>query len=505
MAKQLRVGNLFQILSGLAFFFVTACTNSASNPIKGEALFNRHCASCHQAPKINQLPKFIWQQQVLPDMAARMGIRENNFNPFKGLTLEEAELVAQSNVYPLKPTISFKDWQILKRYIINQAPDTLPKITTHRIDSLNLFNRLSYTIDRDKTPNYTYLKWQENKFTLANIYGDFLDFYPNTQETLFKQKFKSPIIAHTQLDSLELYTVIGKLDPSEKATGYSYLNGIELPYKLHRPVYQNLADLNNDNEPEILINEFGHHTGRLSLFSKNESKNTYIQKTIWPYAGVIKTQLKDLNNDGLLDIIALTTQGNESIMIFIQKEHLNFEPRKVLSFSPVYGSSWFEMIDMNKDGHLDIVTVHGDNADLSYTPKPYHGLRIFINDGDLNFTEKYFYPMYGATRFLAHDYDEDNDIDLAIISTFPDYTNAQSLPFIYLENIGDIDFKPKSFPDVHLGRWFLMDDGDFDHDGDIDIALSSFTYNFTPVPKKNRSLWHEKNIHLLILENKLIE
>ena len=71
----------------------------------------------------------------------------------------------------------------------------------------------------------------------------------------------------------------------------------------------------------------------------------------------------------------------------------------MLRFSPVYGTSWFEMIDYDGDGDDDIVTVNGDNADESYVLKPYHGLRIYLNDGNNHFEEKYFYPFYGATRF----------------------------------------------------------------------------------------------------------
>ena len=82
---------------------------------------------------------------------------------------------------------------------------------------------------------------------------------------------------------------------------------------------------------------------------------------------------------------------------------------------------------------------------------------------------------------------------------------------IYLsETISDIKFqkKPKNFKeniieDVNLGRWFLLDNGDIDKDGDIDILISSFTYTFSPVPDEFQKAWEENNVDLILLENNL--
>ena len=132
-------------------------------------------------------------------------------------------------------------------------------------------------------------------------------------------------------------------------------------------------------------------------------------------------------------------------------------------------------------------------------------MRIHINDGNNNFEEKYFYQLNGATRLVAHDFDQDGDIDFGVISTFPDYENGPEFSFVYLENIKEdkFTFKPYTFKESNLGRWFLLDKGDIDNDGDMDIILSSFTYVFTPVPKYLSKLWKEKNIDLMLLENNL--
>ena len=81
---------------------------------------------------------------------------------------------------------------------------------------------------------------------------------------------------------------------------------------------------------------------------------------------------------------------------------------------------------------------------------------------------------------LAEDFDQDNDI--ALISTFPDYENEPEMAFVYLENLGGYQFKERIIEEVDLGRWFLLEKGDVDKDGDIDLLVSSFTYVFSPVP-----------------------
>src|SRR5262249_36052353 len=87
----------------------------------------------------------------------------------------------------------------------------------------------------------------------------------------------------------------------------------------------------------------------------------------------------------------------------------------------------------------------------------------------------YFFPMYGCFKAMARDFDGDGDLDIAAISFFADYTNHPDESFIYLENKGELDFKPYRVPGTDAGRWLTMDAGDIDGDGKTDLIIGNFS------------------------------
>ena len=488
--------------SSIKFFCVTAVLllsmSCAPEPEKREAvLYHQYCASCHIAPTIEELPKNIWEDNVLPDMMARMDI-------------EELLDITDRSKTTFRPTIKLADWVALRKYIIELAPDELPKIPVPKEEELVDFMAKTLQLDGENGALYSYLEFspKENSLYAGDIYGSLkkYDFESQSITTIFKGK--TPITWYNRYQDIEFITEVGILDPSERSRGKIIskqgLDTVSLIDSIHRPIHNLVEDLNGDGNLEMVISEFGNERGKLSLAIKTDTVQ-YEKKVLLNQPGCIRTIAKDMDKDGMLDLVVMTSQGNESITILYQQDDLIFRAKKVLEFSPVYGSSWFELIDYNGDGHDDIITVNGDNADKSYVHKPYHGMRIHLNDGQNNFEEVFFYPLNGATRVLAHDFDEDGDIDFGLISTFPDYERMPQFSFVYLENYNTkkYRFNTKILERPNAGRWFLMDKGDIDNDGDMDILLSSFTYVFTPVPKDLSTSWSETNTDVLVLENQL--
>jgi hypothetical protein len=161
-----------------------------------------------------------------------------------------------------------------------------------------------------------------------------------------------------------------------------------------------------------------------------------------------------------------------------------------------------DIADFNHDGNFDILYTNGDNADYSTILKPYHGVRVFMNDGKNKFSESWFYNMHGASQALARDFDGDGDIDIAAISFFPDFKNHPEEGFIYFENDGKT-FKPHTTPMTKDSRWLVMDAADVDQDGDCDLLLGALDF-YSKVPPELLQSWSIKKTSILYLKNKKI-
>jgi hypothetical protein len=169
-------------------------------------------------------------------------------------------------------------------------------------------------------------------------------------------------------------------------------------------------------------------------------------------------------------------QAREGVSLFINKGMGLFVEKPLLQFDAVFGSSYMEVADVNKDGYDDIIISNGDNADYSHSKKAYHGVHIFLNDHRNNFKESYFYPAYGASKTVARDFDQDGDLDLAMIAFFAENDKGKIETFLYFQNQGNLTFKVSNLQIPDGGRYIAMDAGDVDRDGDIDILLGNYQF-----------------------------
>ena len=496
-------------VTGLFLLLLTACTMSKQE--RGEQLYQTNCASCHIAPSPQDLPKHLWKESVLPEMAARMGIKDSTYNPYAKNTFPEQEAMMKTGIYSVRPAMTMEDWKLLKAYVIESAPEKLEILPSRLLNApLAQFAANPINLDSISGSSITFLDVNSEKGIIvsADLRGSVLAYDYRTKERVRQDNFQTSITSYTAKDSFDFVTMVGYLNPSEIARGKIYKvknkRVEEVATNLHRPVHTSVYDFDKNGVDELIVSEFGHLTGALSLWSADEA-DSYKKKVLLGQPGIVRSIIKDMNNDGEADIVVLSSQGNEGVTILYHTGDLNFRSEQVIRFNPVYGSSWFDLVDYNNDGYDDIITVNGDNADNTYVNKPYHGMRIHINNGQNQFEEKYFYPLYGATRFVANDFDKDGDIDLGIVASFPDYEESPEFSFVYLENIDaeNFNFKAYGLEEPSLGRWLLIDSGDVDNDGDLDIVLSSFTYYFTPVPEDLFKKWSASNIDVMVLENKL--
>ncbi|MDX2246430.1 MAG: VCBS repeat-containing protein [Bacteroidia bacterium] len=478
-------GKVF-ILTGILVSALLGCLDGSQND--PEALYKTWCGSCHVAPLPAELPRSIWEKKVLPEMAARLGIKIQGYNPLAKASIAESFIIQQMGVYPEKPLLSQEKWEKIQNYILANAPDSLENIPLagKRSQPLTQFLPTPVSLDGRPAAYMTYMAFDDSLSTLyaGNVFGEVFRWkLPAKPELLHLAAL--PVMDYAKSGDTEFITQIGIMQPNEQIRGQMNISRpneqTQILDSLHRPVHTLVNDLNGDGKDEMLVSEYGNYSGKLTLLVP--SGKTFERKTLFAKAGVVRTIAADMNNDQKTDIVFLSAQGDEGVFILFQEKDLTFSLKNVLQFSPVYGSSWFELTDYDGDGDKDIITANGDNADFSVTPKPYHGVRIFINDGENNFAEKFFFPMYGATRIIARDFDKDNDMDLAVVSFFPEPKKAPGENFVYLQNENSSNFTFTAYTTElsTVGRWLVMDAGDYDGDGDSDIILGSF-YS---VPRSN--------------------
>ncbi|MFQ6007242.1 MAG: FG-GAP repeat domain-containing protein, partial [Woeseia sp.] len=241
---------------------------------------------------------------------------------------------------------------------------------------------------------------------------------------------------------------------------------------LYRMADMEVADLNGDEAMDFIVCGFGTRRGNVAWF-ESQSDGSYQEHVLINRPGAVKAQAYDFNGDQHLDIAVLLADAREGFYILINDGANDFESNTVFETHAAYGHTYFELQDFDGDGLMDILTVNGDNVDSDpyNTLKNYHGIRIYLNQGDLRFEEAYFYPMYGAFGGKAADFDNDGDLDIAAISFYPDFGVERRESFAFLQNNGDMEFSAYTDAELINGRWMTMDVGDLDGDADVDIVL----------------------------------
>lgn len=505
---------LYFILFITLHLLIWSCNTTPKNNEEGYALAERYCQGCHQLPQPGHLSKAMWEQHVMPKMGHFLGIYKSEEERLSLFENNEGDsFLIQKNIYPSKPVISSEDWQKIKQYFIENAPEEL-KTTPLALEKNNPFFNAIIPPNVFSPPSTTLLKFKKN----GGIYfGDankqqFIELNPDFSIKRAIEVEEGAVCVN-ETETEQYVTFMGQFAPTDNPKGMIMSlpkNGIEgatiLIDQLRRPVHTSVSDIDGDGLPDLVVCEFGKFTGCLSWF-KNLGNGKYKKQVLWDKPGATKAYIEDMNNDGKQDIVALFAQADEGIDIYYNQGNGQFKRERVLQFPPSYGSSSLQIQDLNNDGKKDLIYTAGDNADFLPILKPYHGIYLYENEGNNVFKNRLFLPLNGAYSAFVHDFDNDGHKDIAAISFFPDWQHQLEQGFVFYKNLGGNfydakNFKAYSINKVNKGRWILMDCGDYDNDGDMDICLGSLIMEV--VPKIGiEEQWIKEGIPFLILENKL--
>jgi hypothetical protein len=495
---------------------------------KGERISKIYCASCHLYTSPTLLDKKTWVKQTLPNMGPHLGIFSHN--GVKYPLVHTANL--PKNFYPDTALISQKKWQKILDYFYAVAPEKLtfqkPK---NKIKVSSAFFKAVTPAYQGKIPpmvsairfdpgnQVIYLSNASNdKFMVFNKHLKLMDQLNITSSITGIQILNNNISKSGRRDLLLTY--IGSLSPSDAKKGAvmrSLYNpktkeanvGYYVKNHVDRPVKSYMADLDGDGKKDYLISAFGNHKGSLFWLKNLGDQKVSEEQVLTDTSGCMETRIIDFNDDNKPDIIALCAQKTEAIFLLLNQGKGKFTRKTLLEFPPVYGSSSFEMDDFNQDGKPDILYTCGDNADYSTIYKPYHGVYIFLNQGNYKFKKAWFYHINGAYNAKARDFEHDGRLDIAVISFFANYKKRPQEGFVFFRNNGiqkngNFSFTPYHPLATSKGRWLTMDVGDFNGDGYDDIVLGNFSLGPTgpmkpEFAKKMEAKWAHDPIFVLLI------
>jgi FG-GAP-like repeat len=438
----------------------------------GEELAKIHCSGCHQFPDPKSLPKAIWLKSVLPKMALRFG-HGDVFQELVNQPNDEMLKIAEIGVYPNKPTIAKEDWNKIVAYFDAQSAKERPAASiSQRVLACKQFELKKTKITQHQVVMTKFMPISNQLLVGTADENEWFTLNHNG-EILTKKQASSPLVDYQiNTKNESIYLEIGILNPSEVSKGALKTDKEVLLPNLHRPVHLLLADINEDGTQDFVVASFGNLLGDVSWYDGKTRKKSLLLNQ----PGARVAYLEDLDQDGKKDLVVLMTQAQESVVFLKNFGKGRFQAKNLLNFPPYFGSSFMELVDIDADNDLDLICTNGDNADLSITPKAFHGLRIYENQGHLRFKETYFFPMHGASKVCTSDFDNDGDFDFSLISQFP-YSNPS---FVFLENRADKTYQAQTLKNLKNEKWLTMDAGDFDNDGDKDIILGAFSKNTEP-------------------------
>ena len=249
------------------------------------------------------------------------------------------------------------------------------------------------------------------------------------------------------------------------------------------------GDLDGDGDNDLAVAQFGYDDGE-TRWIENLGNWNFESHILQYLSGPINVEILDIDNDNDLDILVLVSQEWEEIYCFLNEGNKNFQPKLLFgSSNEDFGSSMMTVCDYDKDGDQDILYTNGDAFD--YIPpqgRPWHGVNILENKGDLNFEFRRLTFLTGATYMKPADIDNDSDIDFFAVSTWNLWDDPQAVSLIWLENIDNIQFVKHEITNnpTHL---LCCEPGDFNNDGLIDLVTCGM-HTFPPYDRMGRiTLW----------------
>jgi hypothetical protein len=230
------------------------------------------------------------------------------------------------------------------------------------------------------------------------------------------------------------------------------------------------ADFNDDGRLDLIVGQFGYDDGE-TRWMENLGNWQFRSHMLQSLSGVIHTIPIDIDNDGDFDIVSLVSQEWEEVYIFENDGRGKFRSRLIWgSTNEDYGSSGIRLVDLDKDGKVDVLLTNGDAFDyLPPRPRPWHSVQWLKNNGSFKFEHRSIGQFPGASGAVAADLDGDGDLDVAAVTCYNLWERPESQSIVWFENDGKMNFTLRdiSSKPTHL---ISLEAADMNGDGKPDLV-----------------------------------
>lgn len=406
------------------------------------AQVNQYCGSCHAVPPPDILPKRHWPVviETMAEIAQRRFGRAN-------ISREELRNITAfyyGNAPQALPVLPPVPDAPAGAFVMKEigAPAALPYVTNVNASPVSKPREVEFIVSDGAARKVSLLRrqrqsWRETPLADADI----------------------PV--HTQAVDFDgdgdldvLVAELGQFPPQDvKAGKVSLLRQVapgkfvkeRLQEGLGRVSDARALDLDADGDLDLVIAVFGGgDVGELfwlENIAQGKSAPRYRKHSLLELSGAIGVEPADLDGDGRTDLVVLIAQEHESIVAFVNRGGGEFEQR-VLARAPhpMYGSTSLSVVDLDRDGDVDILFTNGDAFDAQTDPKPYHGVQWLENRGALEFEFHDIGRFYGAATAVAGDLDGDGDIDVVAGSWVNFWDDPRRHALVWYENDGRQNF-----------------------------------------------------------------
>ena len=459
-----------------------------------EAPARAACSSCHALPPADVLPKSAWPAEV----ARMFYIRENRLPP-----------VGRNAAAPELPD----DMRQALAYYLAHAPEKLaaPEPWPAVSESPLTFTRRSLTLpDISGTPAVSNLRLQDldGDKTLDLVgtemrQGVVFSGHPEKADAALTLVANVPHPSHVTLADVDkdgivdlLVGDLGTFYPEDHAkgaviwlrgTGAGKFSGFWLD-GWPRVADVEAADFGGHGWNDLAVAAFGwRKTGRIAVMENRTTdprQPAFTEHVVDPRTGAIHVIPADLNRDGRMDFVAVLAQEHETVVAYINQGDFRFEQKVIYQAPhPNWGSTGIQLVDLDRDGDLDVLLTHGDTFDDGIV-KPYHGVQWLENTGTYPYVEHTIAGMAGVHRAVAVDLDGDGDLDIvacALLAAGSD-VDERTLPALaWLEQTKRGTFVKHTI-EMGFPRHATLDVGDIDGDGLPDIVTGTFSIEEKATP-----------------------